>query len=93
MLCMTKYDRPYIEDCRARLDEQVASYRAVANAATECAQAALTKAVHDIEIGRVAEVGTEILDGWVVDEIKQVDKTIDEKSVPYEVWVRPRLTH
>ncbi len=51
------------------------------------------KAVHNIEIGRVAEVGTEILDGWVVDEIKQIDQTIDEKSVTYEVWVRPRLTH
>lgn len=51
------------------------------------------EAVHDIEIGRVAEVGTEILDGWVVDEIKQIDDTIEEKSVPYEVWVRPRLTH
>jgi len=44
-------------------------------------------AVHNIEIGRVAEVGTEILDGWVVDEI------IDEKSVTYAVWVRPRLSH
>ena len=45
------------------------------------------------EIGHIAEVGTEILDGWVVDEIKQIDDTIDEKPVPYEVWVRPRLTH
>jgi hypothetical protein len=51
------------------------------------------KAVHNIEIGRVAGVGTELLDGWVVDEIKQIDETIDEKSVTYEVWVRPRLTH
>ena len=51
------------------------------------------KAVHNIEIGRVAEVGTEILDGWVVDEIKQIDETIDEKAVTYAVWVRPRLTH
>ena len=52
------------------------------------------KAVHNIEIGRVAEVGTEILDGWVVDEIKQIDETIiDETPVTYEVWVRPRLTH
>ena len=51
------------------------------------------QAVHNIEIGRVAEVGTEILDGWVVDEIKQIDETIDEKAVTYEVWVRPRLTH
>lgn len=50
------------------------------------------KAIHHIEIGRVAEVGTEILDGWVVDEIKQTDDTIDEKSGRYEVWVRPRLT-
>ena len=51
------------------------------------------KAVHNIEIGRVAEVGTEILDGWVVDEIKILDETIDEKEVPYEIWVRPRLSH
>jgi len=59
------------------------------------------KAVHDIGIGRVAEVGTEILDGWVVDEIKQIGETtdeqaveaIDEQSVMYEIWVRPRLTH
>ncbi|MCY7304085.1 MAG: hypothetical protein LH654_13860 [Thermoleophilia bacterium] len=53
----------------------------------------LHKAVHNIEIGRVAEVGTEILEGWVVDEIKQIDETIDEKSVAYEVWVRPRLSY
>jgi hypothetical protein len=51
------------------------------------------EAVHNIEIGRVAEVGTEILDGWVVDEIKILDETIDEKEVPYEIWVRPRLSH
>ena len=51
------------------------------------------QAVHNIEIGRVAEVGTEILDGWVVDEIKQIDEMIDDKPVTYEVWVRPRLTH
>ena len=51
------------------------------------------KAVHNIEIGWVAEVGTEILDGWVVDSIKTLDETIDEKAVSYEVWVRPRLTH
>ena len=51
------------------------------------------KSVHNIEIGWVAEVGTEILDGWVVDEIKQIDETIDEKAVTYEVWVRPRLSH
>jgi hypothetical protein len=51
------------------------------------------KAVHHIEIGRVAEVGTEILDGWVVDEIKILDETIDEQEVPYEIWVRPRLSH
>jgi hypothetical protein len=51
------------------------------------------KAVHNIEIGRVAEVGTEILDGWVVDEIKILEETIDEKEVPYEIWVRPRLSH
>ena len=51
------------------------------------------KAVHNIEIGRIAEVGTEILDNWVVDEIKQIDETIDERTVTYEVWVRPRLTH
>jgi hypothetical protein len=51
-----------------------------------------TKSVHNIGIGRVAEVGTEILDGWVVDEIKQTDTTIDEAPVAYEVWVRPRLT-
>ena len=25
--------------------------------------------------------------------IKQIDETIDEKAVTYEVWVRPRLTH
>lgn len=51
------------------------------------------KAVHNIEIGRIAEVGTEILDGWVVDQIKILDVTIDEQAVAYEVWVRPRLTH
>ena len=51
------------------------------------------QAVHNIEIGRVAEVGTEILDGWVVDEIKILDETIDEKEVAYEIWVRPRLSH
>jgi hypothetical protein len=51
-----------------------------------------SKAIHNIEIGRVAEVGTEILDGWVVDEIEQSDDTI-EKSGRYEVWVRPRLMH
>ena len=55
------------------------------------------KAVHNIEIGRVAEVGTEILDGWVVDEIKQTEarRTDDETPLAYtyEVWVRPRLTH
>ena len=51
------------------------------------------RAVVGVEIGRVAEVGTEILDTWVVDEIKQIDATIDEMAVTYEVWVRPRLTH
>ena len=51
------------------------------------------KAVHQVEIGRVAEVGTEILDGWVVAEIKQIDKMIDEKAITYEVWVRPRLAY
>jgi len=52
-----------------------------------------TTRVLDVEIGRVAGVGTEILDGWVVDEIKSIEKTIDDKPVSYEVWVRPRLTH
>ena len=52
-----------------------------------------TKAVRDVELGRVAEVGKEILDGWVVDQIKQIDETIDATAVTYEVWVRPRLTH
>jgi len=50
-------------------------------------------AIYQIAIGRVAEVGTEILDGWVVDEITQIDKTIDGQAITYEVWVRPRLTH
>ena len=49
--------------------------------------------IQNIEIGRVAGVGTEIVDGWVVDEIKQIDRTMDEQSGRYEVWVRPRLTH
>jgi hypothetical protein len=52
-----------------------------------------TRAVRDVEIGRVAGVGTEILDGWVVDKIKSIEETIDDKPVNYEVWVRPRLTH
>ena len=52
-----------------------------------------TKSVLDIEIGRVAGVGTEILDGWVVDEIKSIDETIEGRDVSFEVWVRPRLTH
>ncbi len=52
-----------------------------------------TRAVHDVEIGRVAGVGTEILDGWVVDSIKTIDETIDDKAISYEVWVRSRLTH
>lgn len=52
-----------------------------------------TKAVHDIELGRVAEVGTEILDGWVVDSIRTIDVTIDDKEIGYEVHVRPRLSH
>ena len=52
-----------------------------------------TKAVLDVEIGRVAGVGTEILDGWVVDKIESIEETIDDKAVSYEVWVRPKLTH
>ena len=52
-----------------------------------------SRAVRDVEIGRVAGVGTEILDGWVVDEIKSIEETIDDKAVSYEVWVRPKLTH
>ena len=52
-----------------------------------------TKAVHHIELGRVAEVGTEILTGWVVDSIKTIDVTIDDEDIGYEVHVRPRLSH
>ena len=51
------------------------------------------KAVFDVEIGRVAGVGTEILNGWVVDEIKTLDETIDGKVIELEVWVRPRLRY
>ncbi len=49
--------------------------------------------VLDVEIGRVAGVGTEILDGWVVDKIKSIEETTDDKAVSDEVWVRPRLRH
>jgi len=49
--------------------------------------------VFDVEIGRVAGVGTEILNGWVVDEIKTLDETIDGKVIELEVWVRPRLRY
>lgn len=51
------------------------------------------RAVHQVAIGRVAGVGTEILEGWVVDKITQIDETIDGQAIMYEVWVRPRLTH
>lgn len=52
-----------------------------------------TKAVHNIMIGRVAEQGTEILDGWVVDRIEEKAQLVDEQAVRFEVWVRPRLAY
>jgi hypothetical protein len=52
-----------------------------------------TKAVHNIMIGRVAEQGTEILDGWIVDKIEEKVQIVGEQAVRFEVWVRPRLTH
>jgi hypothetical protein len=50
------------------------------------------RAVFPVELGRVAGIGTEILDGWVVDKIKTLDEIIGGTFVAYEVWVRPRLT-
>lgn len=51
------------------------------------------KAVHNIMIGRVAERGTEILDGWIVDRIESNEQTIDGQAVSFEIWVRPKLAH
>ena len=52
-----------------------------------------TKAVHNIMIGRVAERGTEVLDGWIVDKIEINEQTIDGQAVSFEIWVRPKLAH
>ena len=52
-----------------------------------------TKTVHNIMIGRVAERGTEILDGWIVDKIETNEQTIDGQAVSFEIWVRPKLAY
>lgn len=47
-----------------------------------------TSAVQMIQIGRVAEEGTVIFGGWIVDEIKIIDEIVDGDPVSYAVWVR-----
>ena len=38
------------------------------------------EAVFDVEIGRLAGVGTEILNGWVVDKIKAEERDVTKRS-------------
>ena len=48
MLCVNSYQQNYIDACRARMETQIAAYRALAKADAEAATVVVTGSFHTV---------------------------------------------